>query len=214
MIFAMVHPVVFVDNVVFQIAILRSVTSNDSDIIINLPWGYKWSIALELPDASCYVVDNICDSDVGNYCPVIKSIFEFIESSELPFDLCESSRLVCYYLKAFESGYIDTLFCPERDVVFILDSSKSMGAANRFDICKNSLKSILSSILTPADSVGLIVFNHKVLADVNISKLDARHKKRILLAIDSATPSGGTMMWTTMSTALSRLNSSSCGIRL
>ena len=200
-----------IDNLIFQLLILRSVVVLDTDFIINLPWGSKWIVALELPDRDDHLEGIVCDSGLDVTAPTVNATFTFISASSLPFDIDEDSRLVCKYLKAFESGLIDTLYTLEvqdTDVIFVLDNSGSMSSNNRLGICKARLKNIIESKLKSTSfQVGLIIFNDSI-KQLSLGPFDSANKSRLFAMIDNATASGGTNMWSALNRALSSFSPS------
>jgi hypothetical protein len=194
-----------IDNLIFQLLILRSVVLLDTDWVINLPWGSNWKIALELPDRDDHLEGIDSESRLEDELPTISSTFTFVDASSLPLDIDDKSRLVCKYLQAFESGLIDSLFTAEfkdTDVVFVLDNSGSMGSNDRLAICKERLKNIIDTKLTSNFRAGLIIFNHQI-NELILRPFDSTHKNSLITMIDNATALGDTNMWTALNRALS-----------
>ena len=193
-----------IDNLIFQLLILRSIVVLDADCVINLPWGSNWKIALELPDRDDHLEGIVSESLLEDEVPSISSTFTFIDASSLPLDIDDESRLVCKYLQAFESGLIDTLFVSDdkdTDVVFVLDNSGSMSINDRLNICKDRLKNIIDTKLTSKFRAGLIIFNHEIKESI-LGPFDSTHKSSLTTMINNATAYGGTNMWTALNRAL------------
>ena len=195
-----------IDDLMFQLLILRSVAVLDSEYIVNLPWGSNCTVVLELPYRAEHLDGVITDHGVEDELPTIHAIFKFMDASKMPFDIDDQTRLVCKYLKAFETGIIDTLYVPditETDIIFVLDCSGSMHANDRLDICKNQLKTIMDVKLRPNFRVGLVLFNHD-LKEVPLKPLD-QNREKLKDAINRAEAGGGSNMWTALKRALEML---------
>lgn len=195
-----------IDRFIFQLVILRSITSSDSDTVVNIPWGKDLYVALELPDVRSYL-DQSDEMNHGLF--VMNLIFAFMDTSKLPFEIDCESRHVSKYLKAYESGAINSLYKASSDpkaVLFIMDVSGSM--KHRLDTCKRMMDWIFDSKLQPQDSVGLITFDDVIQSNIPLAAFDNNHMSTLKSAINEAQAGRGTNMWSAIQTALQYLSKS------
>eukprot|EP01035_Chromulina_nebulosa_P018636 gene18636-24375_t len=190
-----------IDNFMFQLIVLRSVVISNTDIILDIPWGTNWTVALELPNLK----DNFIDDSISvrTLLPIVSEIFKIFDADAMSFEIDEMAKHVCKYLQAYESGLIDELYSnsDRRDIVFVLDRSGSMGENNRLDICKSSISKIIDLNLRYDDNVGLVLFDD-LFNIFDLKNLDDNHRMFLKNSIQQAYPRNGTHLWGALKKAI------------
>jgi len=192
----------------FSLLVLRSV-EDSTGFVFNVPPGSRWEVIVEIPDRIGHLdeapADTLSQDDgLWKELPVLASIGTLQRPADA-FDLDgENTRLVCKYLKSYQDGTIDELYTSNgggyggpKDVLFVLDASGSMAGAP-FETCRRCLLELCRGKLQPVDRVGVVVFNGRILLNVQPAPLSARHLANIETQLVRVQPSGGTDLWGAM----------------
>eukprot|EP00966_Prymnesium_polylepis_P138564 3201329-Prymnesium_polylepis.1 len=148
---------------------------------------------------------------LANEIPVLEAVANFVDAQSVQFEISDSAKHVCKYLKAYDDASIDQHYGDggAKDVVFVLDNSSSM-SGSPLETCKRAMSNdIFVTRLHAEDRVGLIVFNSSIAVKIGMGPWQGNHRLQLEQQLQQVRSGGGTNLWSAMSDAISLLRSSS-----
>jgi uncharacterized protein YegL len=200
-----------VNHFFVALLVLRCVEDLESGNTFNLPSDKKVRIIVEVPSVLSSLIHGSPVVDLGEVEQWVLQTFPilfFVGKLEIPnaeYDICESTKRVCKYLRAYDDGTINSKFVPvatQKNVIFVLDRSGSMDGQKIHTAVDNILK-IFDENVNDGDHVSFVPFESRPSVVVPLTTLDAAQRPSIRETINRCRHvEGGTQLYAALSVVL------------